>query len=304
MGIDSRASAALHELCDLLLARDVGDQLPSRQGLARQAGVGIGTLTRALDTLIGAGAVALHSVQGAGTSVQAIDYAALWQLSGRSILRGQLPMNLSVQMEAIEVAIGQALTACSLDSALVYREGASRRMRAVEDGLADFAVVSSRSLSRRASLGAACGFGAGSYYGDNRLYLLRRSDDAPIRTVGVDEQSPDHVDMVTGLFPDAEIVPAPFRLIPPMIIDGRLDATIWFGGTALPVDHVNQLRTEAVELEASDLMASEALVAVIRDGAVAHLFKQLDATLLRATYAAVLDAGPSVPTATDRVHQR
>ena len=161
MRIDSRARAALHELAEFLLCQVPGGRLPPRHVLARQAGVGVGTLTRALETLIDAGAVGLESVQGAGTLVETIDYASLWRLSGRSILRGQLPMNLSVQMEAVEVAIGQALSASSLDVALVYREGASRRMRAVDAGVADFTVVSSRSLSGRASLGAAFGFGSG-----------------------------------------------------------------------------------------------------------------------------------------------
>ena len=87
-----------------------------------------------------------------------------------------------------------------------------------------------------------------------------------------------------------------------MIIEGRLDATIWFGGTALRVDHVNLLRTEPVPLEAPDLLASEAVVAAARNGAVEHLFTQLDTQLMAATYAAVVEfAGPSVSAAAGRV---
>ena len=302
MKTDSRASTAVVWLSELLLRTVPGEQIPSRQELASQADVGVGTLARAMDTLTEAGAVALNSVQRAGTSVERIDYPQLWRLAGRSILRGQLPMNLSVQMEAVEVAIGHSLTARDLDVALVYREGAARRMRAVENGLADFAVVSTRALDGYGrSLRAAYCFGPGSYYGDSRLYLLRRNDGVPVRKVGVDEHSPDHLAMVTASFPSAEIVAAPFRLIPLMIIDGRLDATIWFGGTALPVEYVNLLRTEVLEANIGGLLASHAVVAAPADDAVEHLFGQLDDELLRTTYSAVLEAGPSMPAAHDRV---
>jgi len=138
---------ALRDLSEILLTREPGDSLPPRQELAHEIGVGVGTLTRALDALIADDAVVLKSVQGAGTVVEAIDYVALWRFAGRSILRGQLPMNLSVQMEAIEVAVGQSIAASSLDVAMVYREGATRRMRAVEEGMADFAIVSSRAAA-------------------------------------------------------------------------------------------------------------------------------------------------------------
>jgi YhfZ C-terminal domain/Bacterial regulatory proteins, gntR family len=300
--IDSRASTALVWLSELLLRTAPGEQIPSRQELASEAGVGVGTLARAMDTLTEAGAVALNSVQRAGTSVERIDYPQLWRLAGRSILRGQLPMNLSVQMEAVEVALGQALTASDLDVALVYREGAARRMRAVENGLADFAVASTSALEGHdRSLRTACCFGPGSYYGDSQLYLLRRDDGAPVRRVGVDEHSPDHLAMVTASFPSAEIVVAPIRLIPLMIIDGRLDATIWFGGAALPVEYVNLLRTEVLEASIGGLLASQAVVVAPANGAVEHLFGQLDDGLLMTTYSAVLEAGLSVPAARDGV---
>jgi hypothetical protein len=292
MKTDSRASTALAWLSELLLRTVPGEQIPSRQELASQADVGVGTLARAMDTLTETGAVALNSVQRAGTSIERIDYPQLWRLAGRSILRGQLPMNLSVQMEAVEVAIGQALTASDLDVALVYREGAARRMRAVENGLADFAVVSTKALDGYGrSLSPAYCFGPGSYYGDSRLYLLRRTDGAPVRRVGVAEDSPDHLTMVTAIFPSAEIVVAPFRLIPLMIIDGRLDATIWFGGSALPVEYVNLLRTEVLKANIGGLHASRAVVAAPGGGAVEHLFGQLDDELLSTTYSAVLESG-------------
>jgi hypothetical protein len=289
-------------LAELLLKTVPGDQIPARQELATQSEVGVGTVMRAMEILIDAGAVTLNSVQRAGTSVERIDYARLWRFAGRSILRGQLPMHLSVQMEAIEVGIRQVLTTKDLEIALVYREGAGRRMRAVEEGLADFAVVSTNALEAYGRpLSAAYCFGPGSYYGNSRLYLLRRIDDAPVRRVGVDEHSPDHLAMITAGFPAAEVVAAPFRLIPLMIIDGRLDATIWFGGTALPVEHVNLLRTDELEVDVGDLLAARAVVVAPTGGAVQHLFGQLDEELLQTTYTATLAAGPTLRPLRDRI---
>lgn len=301
MSIDSRASAALLALADLLLCVGPGESLPSRQALAERAGVGIGTLARAFDSLTSAGAVALSSVPRAGTTVERIDYAELWRLAGRSILRGQLPMNLSVQMEAIEVAVESALQGNRLEAALVYREGARTRMRAVERGLADFAVVSAHAFESNAGkLSVVYSFGPSSYYGTSSLYSLRRNDDCPIRRVAVDDHSPDHLAMVRYEYPDAEMVATPFRLIPARIAAGQLDATVWFGGTALPVEFVNSLRTQPVTtLDADELLASEAVVVSLADGAVAHVFTQLDHGRLARTFSRVVHA--SAPTHLARV---
>ena len=44
-------------------------------------------------------------------------------------------------------------------------------------------------------------FGPGSYYGVSGFYRLERSKSGPIRRVGVDTESPDHISMVTREFP-------------------------------------------------------------------------------------------------------
>jgi hypothetical protein len=291
--IASRASTALVTLTELLLTVRVGDLLPPRHELAKRAGVGIGTLERAFDTLTSAGAVELDSVPRAGTKVSRMDYCALWRYADRSMLRGQLPLNLTVETEAIEVALGSALAAQSLEVSLVYREGAGRRARAITRNLGDFAVMSRSAFERFAGeLSAVYGFGPGSYYGTIGLYRLRRDEDGPVRRVGVDKQSPDHVAMVRREYPSAEIVDTPFRLIPPQIVNRRLDATVWFGGAPLPVQYVSVLRAELVRgARTAGLLSSEAVVVAPTDGAAHNLFSELDGELLAKTFAHVVETG-------------
>jgi len=255
--------------------------------------VGVGTLERAFDTLTAAGAVELDSVPRAGTKVSGMDYGALWRFAGRSILRGQLPLNLTVEMEAIEVALGSALAAQGLEASLVYREGAGRRVGAVARCLGDFAVMSRSAFETfPGDLSAVHGFGERSYYGSIGLYRLRRDEGGPVQRVGVDKESPDHVAMVTREFPSAEIVETPFRLIPPQIINRHLDATVWFGGMPLQVQYVNMLRAELVGAETTaGLLRSEAVVVVPTDGAAHNLFAELDRELLAKTFTHVVETG-------------
>ena len=284
---------ALVTLTELLLTVKVGDSLPPRHELAKRAGVGIGTLERAFDTLTDAGAVELDSVPRAGTKVSRMDYCALWRFAGRSVLRGQLPLHLTVEMEAIEVALGSALAAQSLEVALVYREGAGRRAGDITRSLGDFAVMSRNSFETfPGELSAVYGFGPGSYYGTIGLYRLRRDEEGPVRRVGVDKQSPDHVAMVAREYPSAEIVDTPFRLIPPQIVNRRLDATVWFGGVPLPVQYVSALRAELVSAPRSaGLSSSEAVVVAPTGGAAHNLFSELDGELLTKTFTRVVETG-------------
>ena len=243
---------ALVSLSEFLLTVHVGDSLPPRHELAKRAGVGIGTLERAFGTLIVAEAVSLDSVPRAGTRVARIDYGALWRFAGRSILRGQLPLNLAVEMGAIEDALESAFTSRGLEVSLVYREGAGRRAAAIARSLSDFAVMSRSSFDTfPGSFSAVFGFGPGSYYGTIGLYQLRRHKGGPVRRVGVDRESPDHMAMVTQEFPSAEVVGVPFRLIPPQIVSQRLDATVSFGGMPLPVQYMTTLRAEPLDIRAS-----------------------------------------------------
>jgi hypothetical protein len=175
----------------------------------------------------------------------------------------------------------------------VYREGAGRRVGAIRRSLSDFAVVSGSAFgSLSDGFSSVYGFGPSSYYGTIGLYRLRRDEDSEVRRVGVDIQSPDHIAMVSREFPSAEIVEAPFRLIPPQIVSRRLDATVWFGGMPLPVQYINTLRAEPIDpASAGELLTSEAVVVAPADGAVHNLFAELDRDLLTKTFTHVVETG-------------
>lgn len=279
-------------LSEYLLDVEVGRTLPSRHELARRANAGVGTLERAFDTIISAGAVELESVPGAGTTVARIDYAAVWRLAGRSILKGQLPLHMSVEMQAIEMALERAFGAKGLEIAIVYREGARRRLVAVERGLCDFAVMSETALEKTGSpLVAAHGFGPSSYYGSGSWFRLERRSPGAVVRVGADSESPDHVAMVRREFPEAKIISTPFRLIPPQIVHGALDATVWFGGMALPAEYLISLEANRLLLDATaEEPGSEAVVVAAEGKAVHHLLSELDAELLHKSFTQLVEA--------------
>ena len=176
MPIASRASMALVTLTEFLLTVRVGDLLPPRHELANRGRRGhrnTRASVRHFDLLR-----RHRSGQRSppGTKVARIDYGALWRFAGRSILRGQLPLNLSVEMEAIEVALGSAFNSRGLEVSLVYREGAGRRVAAIARSLGDFAVMSRNAFDTLSGgFSAVYGFGPASYYGTIGLYRLRRT---------------------------------------------------------------------------------------------------------------------------------
>ena len=54
----------------------------------------------------------------------------------------------------------------------------------------------------------------------------------------------------------AEVVDAPFRLIPPLIENGTLDATVWYGDMALAAHYMTALPVKRVRSGSSTALWS------------------------------------------------
>lgn len=285
VALGSKLTLAVTALSNRLLQTDVGTRFPRVGDLAEDTSAAGGTMFKALHLLREVGALRASVVQRQGTTIEDLDYAALWLYSGRGHIRGVLPVPISESMQALAVALEQALDRLGLPVVLLYREAARRRVEAVLGGHADFTVMSAPAMASFSEMAVAQQFDSGSYYGESGIFRLHRAGDESVRRVGVDAGSPDHRALVESEFPGVETVHAPFRQVPSMIVAGKIDATVWYGGTALPIAYLNRLEAHRASAEESRRLASvRAVLTAPADGVAWRLLRGLDGNGLRRDY--------------------
>ncbi len=291
MRFESKSTQAVRALARTLLALD-GENLSSTRELAEEAGVGTGTVSKALEFLSDEGTLRAQRIQRSGTTIEHLDYGRLWSYAAYGPVKGVLPMSLDASLERLVTAVTAALEAAGVQASLTYRAGALRRLQAVREGQIDFTVVSQHTLAGEDGVIAVHQFGAGSYYGTTGIYRLLRRDGGPIQSVGGCSESPDHYDLVRAEFPEAALVDVAFRTIPRLVVEGKVDATIWYGGTPVPGELVNALKTEpAQSTAAEELIQTAAVMVVASQSPAQNLFQSLDRGLLDRSYAAALHVG-------------
>lgn len=238
--------------------------LPPTKTLAAEASVGVGTMAKALTILQQSRAIKLQAIQRYGTTIEWVDYVKLWTLGKFRPLRGIFPMPLSLSIQALEYTLTKAIEGIGMAMVTSYREGAMRRLSVINDERsADFTIMSDYAANTLQVKHVRYRFGPGSYYGHMGIYKLLPMRQRVIHKVGVDEMSPDHKAMTLAEFPGAEVVSVPFRLLPRQIIRGEVDATVWYGGTAVPVEYINHLRSEPALSKQSVEIAQAAAVLVV-----------------------------------------
>jgi hypothetical protein len=290
MRVESKSTQAVRALARRLLVLD-GEKLPPTDELAEQAGVGIGTVAKALEFLRQEGALHVRRTQRSGTTVERLDHGHLWNHAAYGPVRGGLPIQLDISLDAVAVALTEALDAVGVQASLTHRAGAVRRVEAIKAGEFGFTVISRHTLDRVHGVKTVCQFGPGSYYGTTGIYRLLARDGRRIERVGGYSDSPDHYDLVQAEFPEATIVDVPFRAIPHLILDGRVDATVWYGGAPIPGALINGLKTETARSKASEELASTpAVVVVAQRSPLYNLLQHLDRDLLERTYSVTVQS--------------
>lgn len=84
--------------------------------------------------------------------------------------------------------------------------------------------------------------------------------------VGIDLSSPDHVLAVQSEFPGVDVVNAPLRRIPGLIVKGEIDATVWKGGMAVKGKYINLLKIMPATVPEIQTLAQTLAVLVAKQG--------------------------------------
>ncbi|HEY0415844.1 MAG TPA: YhfZ family protein [Gaiellaceae bacterium] len=290
--LGGKNAQAVQEVARDLLRRAPGDRLLTTTEYARLAGVGQGTVQKALRTLESLDAIRVAPRGHLGTYLRDRDFTALWHASGHGTVTGVLPLPDWSEIEGIATALHRALTEAGIPVNLIHAAASRRRLAELLQGRASFAVMSrfvaKRAIRRHRTLTALLEGRGGSYYRDDSLVVIsapaiRDLDD--IRRVAVDRSSPNHVEITRRGFASrtVELVDAPYRRLPYALLSGAADAAVWHRTTA-------RLTIEAATLRVLPFEPAYAGAAWWRDVSTAVVVGRKDEPHVGAVFDHVVDA--------------
>jgi hypothetical protein len=298
------ARVAMRIAQDLLRASP-GDRLPPVADYATELGVGRGTVQTALRLLQDSGAVSLVPRGHMGTFVEAVDPAALWDLTGLGTITGVMPLPYSLRYKGLATGLYRAFQAADIPLVMAHIRGARRRLVALDSRRYEFALVSRFSYEVARSevdyLDLALELGPQSGVREHVL-LLRGGRGEHIEDgmrVGIDPESIDVSQLTLRECAGAEVtlVELPYLQFPSQMEKGTIDAAIWDSEEGLPASGAGMrvvplrgpeagLRPETSEAVLVTHRANETVKAILRG--------KIDPAVVRATQARVM-SGEEMP---------
>lgn len=231
-----------------LLGRKVGERLPTAlryQGLLE---VGSGTVHKALRDLESAGAVRTRARGHQGTYILELRVDKLWAIAGLGSMTGVMPLPNSAEWAGLATGLRSEFERLGIPLQALYTHGSYTRASLMDEGKADFAVLSREAANHAAAQTGewdTLDFGAWTYYSDSSLVVLLRSgmvdadgsscadeeqESQKICVIGIDHDSYDHHQLTLAEFPEGaglKYVHCAYPHIPAAVARGGIDAAVW-----------------------------------------------------------------------------
>ena len=249
MAVDVALSSnqrAVQMLSRDVLGRVVGDRLPTSLQWQELLGVGSGTVQKGLRVLESAGAVTLRARGHQGTYIVTRHVGRLWAIGGLGHVTGALPLPDSPEGSGLAAGLRAQFGELGIPLQMLYMHGASRRVRVVDEGQADFAVLS-RGAAEHARSGTPdrewteLDLGPHTYYSDGSMVVLahpmQSGSAVGVHRIGIDRDSYDHTQLTLAEFPAAdgyEFEAMAYPHLPAAVALGKIDAAVWHR-TSLPI---------------------------------------------------------------------
>jgi hypothetical protein len=213
------------------LSRGEGAALPTNVEFLSRYGLGAGTMQRALATLRASDAVVTISRGHLGRFIERVGVAQCWQLAALPPVRMLLPPGGPQEIDALDQQIAEQITLLGVPYTVHHLRGGMARVRALQDGDHELAVVSSAAWASMDVSLPARRLPAGTYYGPGQLVLVSRHGEGrrAWRRVGIDSESPDHTAFTRDYFaePGRSLVEVPSPEIPAAVLRGDIDVGLW-----------------------------------------------------------------------------
>lgn len=272
---------AVNRLAQDLLARQVGDRIPSITEYQEKLRISRGTVQNGLSYLRENGAVTLVSRGHLGTYIEQMDYRRLQECSFNKELLGTMPLPYSLCYQGLATALYHALSPYAFN--LLYSRGAESRMKLLTSGMCQFTVCSryaaEEAIRCHSDVEIAVDLGPGTYL-TRHVLVFREAGKTDIESgmrMAIDPTSVDHrylTERISAGVRDVKLVEMKAHQTIRAILTGEVDAGVWnlddileSGYQGLNVVPIRQF---------ADLSAFTSAVLVIRRGdeSVAQLLRQ------------------------------
>ena len=258
-----------------LIGLRLEDQLPTTQAWMAATAAGTGTVQAGLGILERAGAIEVSSHGAQGSILLGRRLDRLLEFSGLPPLVGALPLPYSLEFQGLATALEREFRAQHLPVRLVFVNGSRVRFEGLLHGHWDFVVASRKAaedFSRIQEVETLRRFSAGTYYAENSVGILKRIQGAePIRVVGRDESSADHLALSEAEFSEVQWVDVPYGQLPWVIHRGNIDGAIWHTTALTPIGIMDNLTMVPLQQNTTRQLAEQMNEAVLvgrRDAAV------------------------------------
>ena len=293
----SKNHRTIQQIARDILAREVGERLPTSIQYQEELEVGSGTVQKGIRVLQNVGAVRLRPRGHQGTLIVDRNVGALWAIAGLGPVTGALPLPDSLENAGLASGLREQFDAQGIPLQMLYRHGAALRLGMVREGRADFAIASQGAGENQRAADeeghwTILDFGPYSYYSEGSIVVLSRwrtdGSVAPaIRTVGIDLASHDHTRLTLAEFPESggyvyESISYPS--LPAAVAEGRVDGAIWHRtllSIPLSLVGVDVTSPRQETLEVYESMASAILLAPAGKPELAALLRHLDIERIR-----------------------
>lgn len=276
-----------------LIRREIGSRVPSKLEYARQIGVGVGTVHKALNYLETQKGAELRARGHLGTYLTKKTIGILWRHIRDNPVRIVVGPAHAAEFSGLERGILRAFEKLGIATTIHHSHGSSARAKAIKSGEFDLGFVSKfayqQEFNHRTT--QAISLGEFTYYQPRSLLRLTRNTDrkmTPLR-VGLDPSSLDHEGLTRLIFDggqeDVEVVDCSYEHIPTALLAGHIDTAVWHEATlgvpleALPLS-VQPLDNCISANELRDISAAQ-LVSVGNSPVTSAILPQIDVDLVR-----------------------
>ena len=230
-----KTGVAIETIANELYQLKTGDRMPNISDFQTRLSLSRGTVQNALKFLKEQKAIETESKGHLGSFLKMIDHQVLQQYISSSQLSATMPLPYSRSYEGLATGLYMAFREKNIKLNLAYIRGSQERIRAVEEGVFDFAVVSRFAAQHEINQGQAikmvmC-FGESSYL-TRHVLLFRQGIEKMMKNglrVGMDADSLDHVlltnEMIEGF--DVEMVELPSNQLIYALREAQIDAGVW-----------------------------------------------------------------------------
>lgn len=268
-----------------LLSKAEGERIDSIASYQEEFHVSRGTMQNAFQYLKENGAVELTHHGHQGTYIKRLDYERLQDCCLQSEIMGIMPLPYSQTYEGFATAIYEQMSRLKFNMA--YTRGAVGRIRMVEAGTYQFAIVSQYAaedaIARGQDVECLMNFGTGSFL-SKHILLLRDGQAGGVQDgmrVAYDEDSLDQSGITRTLIKNkkVELVKIRTQQTIAALLEGTIDAGVWNYDDMIENPHLNSLKVIFLaENEYNNLFSTAVMVIKRESPYLAELLKKYIST--------------------------